>query len=167
MPVEKMNSSLVGLGFDSHRFMKGRPLFLGGVLIPFPKGLRGHSDADVLLHAVIDALLGAAGLGDIGSFFPDSDPRTKNVSSLALLRKTADLVKKSHNVLHVDMTLLAEAPKLGSYKARIRAGIARVLGVPAVHVNVKAKTNEGMGFVGRGEGLAAMAVATLTRKNKK
>ncbi|HRY28773.1 MAG TPA: 2-C-methyl-D-erythritol 2,4-cyclodiphosphate synthase [Elusimicrobiota bacterium] len=150
-----------GWGYDSHRFIKGRRLVLGGVLVPFEKGLKGHSDADVLLHAVIDAVLGACALGDIGTLFPDTDPRFKDVSSLFLLREAVRLVSKRFSIRHIDVTLLAEAPRLGPYRQRIRAKVARAAGLPVEDVSVKAKTNEGMGFVGRREGLAAAAVATV------
>jgi 2-C-methyl-D-erythritol 2,4-cyclodiphosphate synthase len=150
-----------GFGYDSHRFKKGRKLILGGVEVPHTHGLDGHSDADAVLHAVIDALLGAAGLGDIGTHFPDSDPRYKGADSLKLLAETSRLLGPRRRPLNVDVTVLAEAPKLGPYKNRMRAKIARVLGVPVDAVGVKAKTNEGMGFVGRREGIAVMAVAAL------
>lgn len=154
----------VGLGYDSHRLVKGRPLVLGGVKIPFEKGLLGHSDADVVLHAVIDALIGAAGMGDIGTFYPDSDPRWKGADSVRLLEETQKRLSRRFVVNNVDVTLLAEAPRIGPYKNRMRAKIARVLQISVDHVNVKAKTNEGMGFVGRREGLAALAVCGLTLK---
>jgi 2-C-methyl-D-erythritol 2,4-cyclodiphosphate synthase len=154
----------VGFGYDSHRFGDKRPLLLGGIRVPHPKGLRGHSDADVILHAVIDAVLGAASMGDIGTLFPDSDPRFRGVSSVKLLEETMRRVKPRFRVIHVDATLLAEEPRIGPYKNRMRARLARVLGVPAAGVNIKGKTNEGMGFVGRREGLAAVAVATLEEK---
>jgi 2-C-methyl-D-erythritol 2,4-cyclodiphosphate synthase len=154
----------VGLGYDSHRLVKGRPLVLGGVKIPFEKGLLGHSDADVVIHAVIDALLGAAGMGDIGTFYPDSDPRWKGADSLRLLDDTQKRLSRRFVVDNVDVTLLAEAPRIGPYKNRMRAKIARVLRISVDRVNVKAKTNEGMGFVGRREGLAALAVCSLAAK---
>jgi 2-C-methyl-D-erythritol 2,4-cyclodiphosphate synthase len=157
----------VGWGYDSHRFVRGRPLVLGGVTIPFEFGLKGHSDADVILHAVIDALLGAAGLGDIGGYFPDTDPRYRGVSSLKLLAETARLIKPGFRVVHLDITLLAEVPKVGPYKQRMRAKIAHALGVSVEQVNVKAKTNEGMGFIGKKEGLAAAAVATVDKSVRK
>lgn len=134
---------------------------LGGVKIPFPKGLAGHSDADVLLHAVIDALLGAAGAGDIGTHFPDGDPRYKGADSLKLLEITGRALARRFAVQNIDATLLAEAPRLGPYKNRIRAKIARALKTSVDRISVKAKTNEGLGFVGRREGLAALAVASL------
>jgi 2-C-methyl-D-erythritol 2,4-cyclodiphosphate synthase len=150
-----------GLGYDSHRFVRGRPLVLGGVTIPSEKGLAGHSDADALLHAVIDALLGAAGLGDIGAHFPDSDPRYKGADSLALLAATRRLLGTRWTPVNVDATVLTEQPRLGPYKNRMRAKIARVLRIPVESVSVKAKTNEGMGFVGKGEGLAVLATALV------
>jgi 2-C-methyl-D-erythritol 2,4-cyclodiphosphate synthase len=151
-----------GIGWDSHRLVEGRPLVLGGVEIPFGRGLAGHSDADVLAHAVIDALLGAAGLGDIGEHFPDTDERWAGADSLALLRSVVGLVaERGLAVAHVDATVVMERPKLGPHKAAIRGSLAAALGVGAERVNVKATTGEGMGFVGRGEGIAALAVATL------
>ena len=157
----------VGLGYDSHRWKKNRPLWLGGVLIPCETGgLDGHSDADVVLHAVMDALIGAAGLGDIGLFFPDNDPRWKGADSLKLLAEIVKKINKRFVVENLDVTLLAESPKIGPYKNRMRAKIARTLGVSVDRVNVKGKTNERMGFVGREEGLAALAVCSLTPFSK-
>lgn len=159
-----MSAAATGIGWDSHRLVEGRPLILGGVTIPFERGLHGHSDADVLAHAVIDALLGAAGLGDIGEHFPDTDERWAGADSLALLRAVVALVgERGMAVVHVDATVVMERPKLGPHKAAIRASLAAALGVGAERVNVKASTGEGMGFVGRGEGVAALAVATLAR----
>ena len=156
--------SVTGIGWDSHRLVAGRPLVLGGVTIPFDRGLAGHSDADVLTHAVIDALLGAAGLGDIGQHFPDTDERWAGADSLALLRHVVGLVREhAFGVSHVDTTVVMERPKLGPHRDAIRAGLADALGIGREHVNVKATTGEGMGFVGRGEGVAALAVATLAR----
>lgn len=157
----------VGLGYDSHRLVKGRPLVLGGVTIPFEKGLLGHSDADVILHAIIDALIGAAGLGDIGTFYPDSDPRWKGADSVRLLEDVRARLFRQWEIENVDVTLLAEAPRVGPFKNRMRAIIARALRISVDHVNVKAKTNEGMGFVGRREGLAALAVCGLTPKARR
>jgi 2-C-methyl-D-erythritol 2,4-cyclodiphosphate synthase len=154
----------VGFGYDSHRFKKGRALVLGGVEIPHPRGLDGHSDADALCHAVIDALLGAAGLGDIGEHFPDSDARYKGADSLRLLAETRRWLGRRRTVVNVDATVLAEEPKLGPYKNRMRAKLARVLGVSVGQVSVKAKTNEKMGFVGRREGIAVLAVAAIEEK---
>jgi 2-C-methyl-D-erythritol 2,4-cyclodiphosphate synthase len=154
-----------GIGWDSHRLVAGRPLILGGVTIPHDRGLEGHSDADVLAHAVMDALLGAAGLGDIGQHFPDSDERYLDADSMALLREVVALLAgRGLRVAHVDTTVLMERPKLGERREAIRASLAESLGVAAEHVNVKASTGEGMGFVGREEGVAALAVATLRRE---
>ena len=147
-----------GIGWDSHRLVPGRPLVLGGVEIPHPEGLAGHSDADVLTHAVIDALLGAAGLGDIGQHFPDTDERWKGADSIGLLRAVVGLVgERGLAVAHVDTTVVMERPKLAPHRDAIEASLAAVVG----SVNVKATTGEGMGFVGRGEGAAALAVATI------
>jgi 2-C-methyl-D-erythritol 2,4-cyclodiphosphate synthase len=156
--------SATGIGWDSHRLVAGRPLILGGVTIPSELGLHGHSDADVLAHAVIDALLGAAGLGDIGEHFPDTDERWAGADSIALLRAVVALVtERGLAVVHVDATVVMERPRLAPHKAAIRGSLAAALGVGAERVNVKASTGEGMGFVGRGEGVAALAVATLRR----
>jgi 2-C-methyl-D-erythritol 2,4-cyclodiphosphate synthase len=147
-----------GIGIDSHRFAEGRRLVLGGVEIPFERGLAGHSDADVLAHAIVDALLGAAGMGDIGQLFPDTDPAWKDADSMELLRDVVARVRAAgHELVHVDATVMLERPKLAPHRAAIHASLAAVLG----SVNVKATTGEGMGFVGRGEGVAALAVATL------
>jgi 2-C-methyl-D-erythritol 2,4-cyclodiphosphate synthase len=155
-----------GIGWDSHRLVEGRPLILGGVAIPHERGLDGFSDADVLAHAVIDALLGAAGLGDIGQHFPDTDERYRGADSMALLREVvALLAERGLGVAHVDSTVLMERPKLGERREAIRASLAEGLGVSAEQVNVKASTGEGMGFVGRGEGVAALAVATLRERS--
>jgi 2-C-methyl-D-erythritol 2,4-cyclodiphosphate synthase len=148
-----------GIGLDTHRFEAGRRLVLGGVEIPHEQGLAGHSDADVLTHAVIDALLGAAGKGDIGEHFPDTDPRYAGADSLALLRVVVAALGAT--VVHVDATVMMERPKLGPHKAAIRAALAAALGIAERAVNVKATTGEGMGFIGRGEGVAALAVATV------
>jgi 2-C-methyl-D-erythritol 2,4-cyclodiphosphate synthase len=148
-----------GIGLDTHRFEPGRPLILGGVQIPHDQGLAGYSDADVLAHAVIDALLGAAGRGDIGEHFPDTDPRYAGADSLALLRDV--VAELGATVVNVDATVMMERPKLGPHKAAIRASLAAALGIAEHAVNVKATTGEGMGFVGRAEGVAALAVATV------
>ena len=151
-----------GLGIDTHAFAAGRPLILGGVDIPHEQGLAGHSDADVLTHAVIDALLGAAALGDIGQHFPDSDPRFAGADSLALLRTVVRyLGERGFVIANVDATVVLERPKLAPYRDAMREALAEALGLPADAVNVKATTGEGIGFVGRAEGAAAMAVATL------
>jgi 2-C-methyl-D-erythritol 2,4-cyclodiphosphate synthase len=147
-----------GIGIDSHRFAPGRRLVLGGVEIPHEAGLAGHSDADVLAHAIADALLGAAGLGDIGELFPDTDERWRDADSMAILQDVVDRVRTAgHELVHVDATVMLERPKLAPHRGAIQSSLAAVLG----SVNVKATTGEGMGFVGRGEGAAALAVATL------
>jgi 2-C-methyl-D-erythritol 2,4-cyclodiphosphate synthase len=157
-------SVTTGIGWDSHRLVAGRALILGGVHIPYDRGLAGHSDADVLAHAIIDALLGAAGLGDIGQHFPDTDERWAGADSMALLRRVVGLVaERGLRVTHVDSTVVMERPKLGPHRDAIRTSLAGALGVMPDRVNVKASTGEGMGFVGRGEGVAALAVATLSR----
>jgi 2-C-methyl-D-erythritol 2,4-cyclodiphosphate synthase len=151
-----------GIGWDSHRLVEGRPLVLGGVQLAHDKGLLGHSDADVLTHAIIDALLGAAGVDDIGAHFPDTDDRFKDADSIELLRTViAFLTAEGFVVEHVDSTVVMERPKLAPHRDEIRATLAEGLGVGIGHVNVKASTGEGLGFVGRGEGVAALAVATL------
>jgi 2-C-methyl-D-erythritol 2,4-cyclodiphosphate synthase len=155
--------SLVGIGYDSHRLGSGRRLVLGGVDVPSELGLEGHSDADVLAHALTDALLGAAGLGDIGEHFPDSDERFRDADSMELLADVLDRVRSAgHALVNVDCTIVMEAPKLGSHRQAIRERLAETLGLPLARVNVKASTGEGIGFVGRGEGVAALAVASLT-----
>lgn len=155
----------IGQGYDVHRLTAGRKLILGGVEIPFEKGLLGHSDADVLLHALCDALLGAAALGDIGKHFPDSDPAYAGVSSLFLLEETARLLREAgYTVGNVDSTVIAQKPKLAPFLPEMRRNIARVLGIPVEHVSVKATTEEGLGFTGSGEGIAASAVALLFKE---
>ncbi|MBI3140996.1 MAG: 2-C-methyl-D-erythritol 2,4-cyclodiphosphate synthase [Rhodocyclales bacterium] len=152
----------IGQGFDVHALVPGRKLILGGVDIPFERGLLGHSDADVLLHAVTDALLGAAGLGDIGRHFPDTDPRFAGADSRRLLRETARLVAQAgYRVVNVDATVIARAPRLAPHVGRMAEHIAADLGIEAGCVNVKAKTTERLGFTGRGEGIAAQAVALI------
>lgn len=152
----------VGVGYDSHRFMEGRRLVIGGVAIDHPTGLKGHSDADVLTHAIIDALIGAAGLGDIGQHFPDTDNRWKEASSLDLLKITADHIAVLHlEVLWIDSIVIAERPKIAPYIDAMRTTLASVIGISRGRINIKAKTNEGMGFVGRGEGIAAQSVCLL------
>ena len=152
----------IGLGYDVHRLTEGRPLVLGGVTIPFERGLLGHSDADVLLHALMDALLGAAALGDIGRLFPDSDERYRGADSRVLLREVADLLERSgFSVGNVDVTLIAQRPKIAPYVPRMRQNIAADLKLPLEAVSVKATTEEGLGFTGSGEGMAAQAAATL------
>jgi 2-C-methyl-D-erythritol 2,4-cyclodiphosphate synthase len=154
--------SLIGIGYDSHRLAEGRALVIGGVQIPHEMGLEGHSDADVLTHAVIDALLGAAGLGDIGQHFPDTDEHYRGADSIALLQEVmALLAGEGLRVLNVDCTLVMERPKIAPYKQQIRERLAPVLGLPERRVNVKATTGERIGFVGREEGVAALAVASV------
>ncbi len=151
-----------GTGYDSHRLAAGRPLILGGVEIPFERGLLGHSDADVLLHAICDALLGALGEGDIGRHFPDTDAAFKGISSLILLRRVCEMVEaRGFGILNVDATIIQEKPKLKAYLPGMVKNIASACRIPPDRVNVKATTNEGMGFVGRGEGVAAMAVVLI------
>jgi 2-C-methyl-D-erythritol 2,4-cyclodiphosphate synthase len=151
-----------GIGYDVHPFAEGRRLVLGGVEIEHDRGLGGHSDADVLTHAVVDALLGAAGLGDIGEHFPDTDERYRDADSLELLQTVvAMLSSRGLRISHVDATVMLEKPKLAAHKEEIRGRLAAVLGLALHEVNVKATTGEGLGFVGRGEGAAALAVATL------
>lgn len=153
----------IGHGFDAHAFKAGRRLVIGGVEIPHDKGLEGHSDADVLLHALCDALLGAAALGDIGRHFPDSDPQYKNVDSRKLLRETgALLTQNGWRVVNLDATVIAQEPRLAPHIPRMIANIAADLGMPQAAVSVKAKTTEKLGFTGRGEGIAAEAVALIT-----
>lgn len=152
----------VGFGYDVHAFVEGRPLVLGGVEIPHTHGLLGHSDADVLLHAIADALLGAGALGDIGRHFPDADPAYKGISSLLLLERTVELIRREGFSVHnVDSTLVLQKPRLAPYISEMVKEIARVLGLPVSAVNVKATTTEKLGFTGRQEGVAAYAVALL------
>lgn len=152
----------IGHGYDVHRFAEGRDLILGGVKIPFELGLLGHSDADVLLHAVSDALLGAAKLGDIGRHFPDADPKYKDANSLKLLEIVGDMIKKAgYRVGNVDVTVLAQKPKLKDYIGQMEQNIALVLGVEIDRINVKATTEEGLGFTGNMEGMACHAVCLL------
>jgi 2-C-methyl-D-erythritol 2,4-cyclodiphosphate synthase len=154
----------IGQGFDVHALVPGRKLIIGGVDIPYDRGLAGHSDADVLLHAICDALIGAAGLGDIGRHFPDTDPRYKGIDSRELLRAVAQLLAGHHYVVgNVDSTIIAQAPKMAPHIAAMRANIAADLGVAVDCVNVKAKTAENLGLVGRGEGIVAEAVVLISR----
>ena len=154
----------IGMGYDLHKLVFGRKLVLGGVVIPFEKGLLGHSDADVLIHAVCDALLGAAGLGDIGLHFPDTDTEFKDIYSIKLLAKTYKMVKgKGFAISNVDSTIFAEAPKLFPYREEMRKNIAEAIKVKPDRVNVKATTFEGLGMIGKGEGIGAMCVAMLEK----
>jgi len=155
----------VGSGYDLHRLVDGRPLVLGGVAIPFDRGLAGHSDADALCHAVTDALLGAASQGDIGQHFPDSDERWRGASSIDLLRRAAGIVASlGYRVVNVDATIVAERPMLGPYRAAMASGLASALGVEPSSVSVKAKTNEGVDAAGRGEAIAVHAVALIEQR---
>jgi 2-C-methyl-D-erythritol 2,4-cyclodiphosphate synthase len=152
----------VGIGYDSHRFVAGRPLVLGGVTIPHTHGLAGHSDADAVAHALTDAILGAAGAGNIGQLFRDTDPQWKDADSMELLRTAHELVRgRGFALAQADCSVIVERPKLAAHLAAMAAALAARLGVEPGAVNVKAKTNEGMGFIGRGEGLAVIAVAVL------
>ncbi|HEY8448827.1 MAG TPA: 2-C-methyl-D-erythritol 2,4-cyclodiphosphate synthase [Thermomicrobiales bacterium] len=152
----------VGIGYDVHRFAEGRRLVLGGVEIPHDRGLAGHSDADVLLHAIADAILGAAALGDIGTHFPPSDPAFRDADSRELLARACSLVAGSgYRVVNVDATVIAEEPRIGPHAGTMREAIANALGIAAGAVSVKATTNERLGFIGRGEGIAALAVALI------
>jgi 2-C-methyl-D-erythritol 2,4-cyclodiphosphate synthase len=153
---------MTGIGYDVHRFAENRPLILGGVRIPHPRGLDGHSDADVLSHAIADAILGAIGQPDIGHWFPPGDPACKDISSLKILEKAAQLAAENGcSLVNIDSTLIAESPKILPHRNAMRANIAAALGLPAERVNIKATTNELMGFVGRHEGIAALAIAEL------
>jgi len=159
-----MTNLRIGHGYDVHRLVEGRPLILGGVAIPWEKGLLGHSDADVLTHAVMDALSGAARLGDIGKLFPDTDPAYAGISSLKLLAEVSRLLaERGYAVVNVDATLLAQRPKVAPYKQQMAENLASVLGVDVEQVNVKATTEEGLGFTGDGSGMAAHAVVLLER----
>ena len=157
----------IGMGYDVHRLIRGRKLVLGGVAIPFKKGLLGHSDADVLVHAVCDALLGAAGLGDIGLHFPDTDPEYKDVSSIKILAKTYKLVSgKKFKIINLDSTIFAEAPKLSPYTEEMKKNIARTIEIEPECVNIKATTFEGLGMIGKGEGIGAMCVVLIQSLKK-
>ncbi|MBE7022650.1 MAG: 2-C-methyl-D-erythritol 2,4-cyclodiphosphate synthase [Ruminococcaceae bacterium] len=161
-----MKNLRIGHGYDAHRFTEGRPLMLGGIAVPYEKGLDGHSDADVLLHAITDAMLGAAAMGDIGKHFPDTDEAYRGANSLELLQKTAALLRKNGYVLqNLDATVIAQAPKLAPYIEDMRASIAGALLVPVSAVSVKATTTERMGFEGRCEGISCHAVCLLKNFN--
>lgn len=152
----------IGMGYDVHRLVEDRELIMGGVKIPYEKGLLGHSDADVLLHAIMDALLGAAALGDIGKHFPDSDPEYKGISSLKLLKKVGELLlEECFYIENIDATIIAQAPKMRPYIEEMRQNIADTLGLEPGQVNVKATTEEGLGFTGKGEGISAQAICML------
>ncbi len=154
--------NFVGIGYDVHRLVTGRKLILGGVEIPYDRGLDGHSDADVLTHAISDALLGAAGERDIGHHFPNTDPSIKGIDSQEILgRVQAILTARQLAIVNIDCSLIAEAPKIGPYLAKMRARISETLQIPIKRIGIKATTSEGIGFIGRGEGIAAMAVASI------
>ena len=153
----------IGQGYDVHRLVEGRKLIIGGVDIPYEKGLLGHSDADVLLHAVMDALLGAAALGDIGQHFPDSDEKYKGISSIALLKKVGKILQENgYMIENIDSTVIAQRPKLLPYRPQMAENIAAALGIEKEQVSVKATTEEGLGFTGTGEGISAQAIALLS-----
>ena len=157
------DSVRIGQGYDVHRLVEGRKLIIGGVDIPYEKGLLGHSDADVLLHAVMDALLGAAALGDIGQHFPDSDERYKGISSIALLKKVGKILQENgYMIENIDSTVIAQRPKLLPYRPQMAENIAAALGIEKEQVSVKATTEEGLGFTGTGEGISAQAIALLS-----
>lgn len=158
-----VNGVRIGIGYDSHRLVEGRRLILGGVEIPFERGLFGHSDADVLCHAIIDSLIGALGLGDIGHHFPDSDPRWENASSVQMLGKVVELMRQTgYEVSWIDSVVIAETPRLSRHTESMKHALARS-GIQHDVINIKFKTNEGMGFLGRGEGIAAYAVCLLVK----
>jgi 2-C-methyl-D-erythritol 2,4-cyclodiphosphate synthase len=158
----------VGIGYDAHPFAKDRRLVIGGIEIPFRLGLAGHSDADVLLHAISDALLGAMAEGDLGTFYPDTDPRYQGISSLKLLEEVYERVaKKGYRLANLDTVLIAEQPRLASYLPLMKETIAKVLKVKEQDISIKVKSNEQMGFVGRGEGIAAQAICALKKYEKK
>lgn len=153
-----------GFGYDVHRLVEGRPLILGGVEVPFERGLEGHSDADVLLHALIDALLGAAGMGDIGLHFPSSDPSLEGIAGLAMLSRVVELVsEKGWRVENVDGTIVAQRPRLSPHTPRMRVAVAQMLGIEEERVNIKSKTTDGLGFTGTGEGMAAYCTVMVSR----
>jgi 2-C-methyl-D-erythritol 2,4-cyclodiphosphate synthase len=153
-----------GFGYDAHRLVEGRPLILGGIEVPFEKGLDGHSDADVLLHALIDAILGAAGMGDIGTHFPSSDPALEGISSVDMLARVMEKVsEEGWRVENVDGTIVAQRPRLSSHTPRMKAKIAAIVGIEESHVNIKSKTTDGMGFTGTGEGMEAYCTVMMVR----
>jgi 2-C-methyl-D-erythritol 2,4-cyclodiphosphate synthase len=154
----------IGIGYDVHKLVAGRKLVIGGVVIPFAKGLLGHSDADVLVHAVCDALLGAAGLGDIGLHFPDSDLKFKDISSLTLLAETNTMIRNNgFSIRNIDTVIFAEAPKISPFRQEMRENLARTIAVDPGCINIKATTTEGLGVIGKGEGIGAMSVALLEK----
>jgi 2-C-methyl-D-erythritol 2,4-cyclodiphosphate synthase len=164
--METISDIRIGIGYDSHRLVEGRRLIIGGVSIPYKKGLLGHSDADVLCHAIIDSLIGALGLGDIGRHFPDSDPQWKDASSIELLKRTVELVRLSNfECLWLDTVIIADEPRLTPHIESMKGELSQS-GIPSSLINIKTKTNEGMGFIGRGEGIAAYAVCLLRRHSQ-
>lgn len=155
--------NFVGFGCDAHRFAKGRPLYLGGLKIPFDKGLAGHSDADVLLHAICDAILGSLALGDIGHHFPDSDPRWKDVSSSEMLNEVIKMISiRGGHVVNIDATIVAQEPRISPFVPQMKERIAELVGIPPSRVSIKATTTEGMGFTGASEGIAAFATVLVS-----
>lgn len=157
----------VGLGYDVHKLVEGRDLILGGVQIPYEKGLLGHSDADVLVHAIMDALLGAAALGDLGKHFPDTDPQYKGISSIALLEHVGHLLEESDYVIeNIDATIIAQRPKMAPHIAAMRENVAEALGISVEQINIKATTEEGLGFTGTGEGISSQAICALKKAGK-
>lgn len=153
-----------GIGFDVHKLVEKRKLILGGVEIEYEKGLIGHSDADVICHAIADALLGAAGMGDIGMMFPDSDPELEGISSLRILSEiNGRLSQRKYKIVNIDVTLIAQVPRIAPYVERMKINIAKVLGIEPAFINIKGKTTEGLGFIGQKEGIAALALATVTK----
>ena len=158
----------IGFGYDAHRLIKGRPLIIGGVSIPYELGLEGHSDADVLIHSLMDAILGALGKGDIGMHFPDNDPAYKGIDSTLLLKKVMEMVNRDGYIINnTDNTIVAQRPKLAPHMQNMRDRLSRFLEVPTDRINIKATTTEGMGFCGRGEGIAAYSIASLVKKETK
>ncbi|MBL7136835.1 MAG: 2-C-methyl-D-erythritol 2,4-cyclodiphosphate synthase [Candidatus Marinimicrobia bacterium] len=154
----------VGHGIDAHRFVKGRPLILGGIEIPFEKGLKGHSDADVVIHSIIDALLGAAALDDIGTHFPNTEPQYQNISSGILLKKTLSLIRKhSYHIGNIDVTIISQEPKVRPFIPQMRQNISSILGLPIEKISIKATTTEKMGFTGRKEGILSSATALIRK----
>lgn len=165
-PAKKDCEVRIGIGYDVHPFVKDRPLMLGGVKIPYHLGLGGHSDADVLLHAICDALLGAAGLGDIGRHFPDTDPKYKGISSMVLLQKVLEMINQAgYAVGNIDVTVVAQKPRVAPYRDQMVRTIAQATGLKPSQLNVKATTTEGLGFTGREEGIAVYAVCLIYKKS--
>ena len=163
----KVVSMRIGMGYDVHRLVEGRDLIIGGVKIPYEKGLLGHSDADVLLHAIMDALLGAAALGDIGKHFPDTDPVYKGISSIKLLEKVGELLEENHVFIeNIDATIIAQKPKMAPHIPQMRANMAKAMGINESQLNIKATTEEKLGFTGREEGIASQAICLLNERKE-